>query len=115
MRRGDVVVVDLDPIVGSEASKRRPCIVVSNDGRNAVSRRNGRGVITVVPVTSNITRIYDFQTFLPAERTGLRSDSKAQAEQIRSVDVARVGAAIASLPSDLMVAVDDAIRIHLSL
>jgi mRNA interferase MazF len=41
----------------------------------------------VVPVTSNITRIYPFQLLLPAHLTGLPQDSKAQAEQIRSVSV----------------------------
>ena len=50
MRRGDVVWVNLDPVQGSEADKRRPAIVVSNDGANRTAQNLGRGVVTVVPV-----------------------------------------------------------------
>jgi len=60
-------------------------------GANATAARLGRGVVTVVPVTSNIDRVYPFQVLLPAKSTGLRTDSKAQAEQVRSVVVQRVG------------------------
>ncbi len=39
MRRGEVRLVDLDPARGSEASKRRPAVVVSNDRANAAAAR----------------------------------------------------------------------------
>lgn len=91
MRRGEVRVVDLDPSRSSEASKHRPAVIVSNDGANATATRLGRGVITILPITSNIQRVYPFQVLLPAATTGLQQDSKAQAEQVRSVAVERVG------------------------
>ncbi len=115
MRRGDIVLVDLDPVVGSEANKRRPAVVVSNDGANTTAARLGRGVITVVPVTSNIDRIYPFQVLLPAEETGLDVDSKAQAEQVRSVAVERLGEVVGSLGFELAEQLDEALRIHLDL
>lgn len=115
MRRGEVRLVDLDPVRGSEAAKRRPAVVVSNDRANAVAARLGRGVVTVVPLTSNTTRIFPFQVLIPADEAGLRVESKAQAEQVRSVDVERVGAAVGSLPATLMAALDDALRLHLDL
>ena len=37
MRRGDIHTVDLDPVRGSEANKRRPAVIVSNDGANATA------------------------------------------------------------------------------
>jgi mRNA interferase MazF len=52
---------------------------------------------------------------LPARQTGLRLDSKAQAEQIRAVSVERIGAHIGSLPPELLAALDEALRLHLSL
>ena len=52
MKRGEVRVIDLDPVRGSEANKRRPAVIVSNDGANSTAERLGRGVLTVVPVTS---------------------------------------------------------------
>lgn len=115
MRRGDIVTVNLDPALGSEASKSRPAVVVSNDAANATATRLGRGVITVVPVTSNTDRIYPFQVLLPAVVTGLRNDSKAQAEQIRSVALEHIGRKIGRLHPELLTELDAALRTHLSL
>jgi mRNA interferase MazF len=113
--RGEIVTISLDPVRGSEASKTRPAVVVSNDAANATATRLGRGVITVVPVTSNTARIYPFQVLLPARQTGLRQDSKAQAEQVRSVAVERVGDTVGHLPAALITELDQALRLHLSL
>ena len=115
MRRGDIHVIDLDPVVGSEADKRRSAIIVSNDGANAAGSRLGRGVITVVPVTSNVDRVYPFQVLLPASATGLERDSKAQAEQVRSVAVQRIGRRIGRVPAPSMLELDEALRLHLAL
>ncbi|HLI38545.1 MAG TPA: type II toxin-antitoxin system PemK/MazF family toxin [Streptosporangiaceae bacterium] len=115
MQRGDIVSVDFDPAQGSEASKTRPAVVVSNNAANATATRLGRGVVTVVPVTSNITRVYPFQVLLPAHQTGLPRDSKAQAEQVRSVSVERVGGRLGQLPASLVDELDRALRVHLSL
>ncbi|WP_182358657.1 type II toxin-antitoxin system PemK/MazF family toxin [Tomitella gaofuii] len=115
MLRGEVRLVDLEPARGGEADKRRPAVIVSNDGANATAARLGRGVVTVVPVTSNTARVFPFQVLLDTETTGLRIDAKAQAEQVRSVAVERVGPAIARLPGPVMGAIDDALRLHLQL
>ena len=115
MRRGDIVSVSLDPVRGSEASKTRPAVIVSNDAANTTAARLGRGVITVVPVTSNVARAYPFQVLLPADQSGLNRDSKAQAEQVRSIAVERIGERIGRLPASIMSELDDALRLHLAL
>jgi len=115
MRRGEIRLVDLDPTVGSEASKVRPAVIVSNDGANAAAGRTGHGVVTVVPVTSNTERIYPFQVLLRAADCGLRLDSKAQAEQVRSVAVVRVGRMVGRLTDELVDQLDTALRLHLGL
>jgi mRNA interferase MazF len=115
MRRGEIRLVDFEPARGSEANKRRPAIIVSNDGANATATRLGRGVVTVVPVTSNVERVYPFQVRLPAALTGLRLDSKAQAEQVRSIAVERIGDLLGLLPRALMAELDEALRLHLAL
>jgi mRNA interferase MazF len=115
MRRGEVRLIDLEPVRGSEANKRRPAVVVSNDQANAAAARFGRGVVTVVPLTRNVERVFAFQTLLPAASSGLRADSKAQAEQVRAVAVERVGAVLGRVPDELMLALDDALRVHLQL
>ena len=115
MQRGEIRSVDLDPARGSEAGKRRPAVIVSNDGANLTATRLGRGVVTIVPLTSNIERIYPFQVLLPSAGTGLERDSKAQAEQVRSIAVERVGARLGTVPSALMLQIDEALRLHLAL
>ncbi len=115
MRRGDIHAVELDPGRGSEANKHRPAIIVSNDAANATAARLGRGVLTVVPVTSNIDRVYPFQVLLPAAMTGLARDSKAQAEQVRSIAVERVGERLGVVPNAIMLEVADALRLHLGM
>ena len=108
-------MVDLDPVRGAEANKRRPAMIVSNDGANLTATRLGRGVITVLPVTSNVERIYPFQVMLRAADTGLPRDSKAQAEQVRSVAVERIGDRIGNAPAQVMTEIDRALRLHLGL
>jgi len=115
MLRGEIRLVDLDPAHHGEANKRRPAVIVSNDRANATAARLGRGVVTVVPMTSSLARVFPFQVALPAESTGLRVDSKAQAEQIRSVSVDRVGSALGRVPAPLMADLDAALRLHLHL
>ncbi len=115
MRRGDIRLVDLAPVRGSEADKVRPAVLVSNDAANATAGRLGRGVVTVLPVTSNLTRVLPFQVLLPAGTTGLRVDSKAQAEQVRSVDVNRLGGLVGTVPAALLAEIDRALRLHLAL
>lgn len=115
MRRGDIHWVDLEPVRGSEANKTRPAVIVSNDAANQVAERTGRGVVTVVPVTSHTGRVFPFQVRLPAKQCGLRSDSKAQAEQVRSIATARVGSRIGRLPPQILRRLDEALRTHLAL
>jgi len=115
MQRGDITLVDLAPVRGAEASKLRPAVIVSNDGANGSAGRRGRGVVTVVPLTANVERVYPFQALLPAEATGLDFDSKAQAEQVRSVDVTRLGRRLGRVPAPLMQQLDEALRLHLAL
>ena len=115
IRRGDLRLVDFDPARRGEVNKRLPAVVVSNDGANSAATRWGAGVITVIPLTTSTDRVFDFQALLPAPLTGLHYDSKAQAEQIRSVSVGRVGEKLGAVPGPLMESLDQAMRLHLGL
>jgi mRNA interferase MazF len=72
-------------------------------------------VMTAVPVTSNTVRVFPFQVLLPASTTGLRVDSKAQAEQVRSVAIERIGPVLGRVPAQVMAEMDGALRLHLQL
>jgi mRNA interferase MazF len=115
MLRAEIRLVDLGSGLPSEAAKRRPAVIVSNDGANATAAQRGRGVLTVVPVTSNTDRVYPFQALIPAETSGLEQDSKAQAEQVRAVSVERIGERIGQVDVQVMLEIDDALRLHLEL
>jgi mRNA interferase MazF len=69
----------------------------------------------VVAVTSNVARVFPFQVELPARGAGLRVRSKAQAEQVGSVSVERLGPVLGQLSAAVLAAVDDALRLHLDL
>jgi mRNA interferase MazF len=115
MQRGDVYLVDLDPARGSESNKTRPAVIVSNNAANRTAERNGRGVITVVPVSSNTIRVYPFQVLLPAGEGGLAVDSKAQAEQVRSVGYERLRRRVGTIRPATLKQLDEALRTHLAL
>ena len=108
MTRGELYWVDLDPTQGSEADKRRPCVIVSNDANNRVG-----STVTVVPVTSNVSKIFPFEV----ELEGILSrPSKAQANQVRTVSKERfLGSATARLDGEQLRMLDDALRLHLGL
>jgi mRNA interferase MazF len=116
MLRGEIWQVDLEPVRGSEANKQRPAVIVSNDRANATATRLGRGVVTVVPVTSNIEKVYPFQVLLlSAATSGLVADSKAQAEQVRSVATQRLVRRVGRVSVAELADLDDALRLHLAL
>jgi mRNA interferase MazF len=72
-------------------------------------------VVTVVPLTSSTAKVHPFQVLVPAAASGLRQDSKAQAEQVRSIDMTRLSTPVGHLPSEVMRQLDAALRLHLAL
>lgn len=115
MRRGEIRIVKFGTVISAEAALTTPAVIVSNDGANATAAMLGHGVITVVPLATNTGRIYPFQVLMSTTDTGLACDSKAQAEQVRSIAVERIGRVVGAAPLDLMTRLDDALRLHLDL
>ena len=111
MKRGEIFFAALDPTRGSEIQKTRPVIIVSNDAANRAA-----ALVTVVPLTSSISNVHPFEVKLGARETGLPKDSKAMAQQVRTIDKARLGSLRRGLvPAVKMRQVDDALRLHLAL
>ena len=111
MKRGEIYFAALDPTRGSEIQKTRPVIIVSNDAANRAS-----SLVTVVPLTSNLSHVHPFEVKLSARETGLTKDSKAMAQQVRTIDRARLGSIRKGFaPIGKMRMVDDALRLHLAL
>ena len=111
MRRGELWFADLSPPVGSQAAKRRPVLIVSNDANNRAS-----STITILPLTSNVERTYPFEVALAKGVGGLGKASKVQAQQIRTISRERIaGRRIGALDPQTMMRVDAAMRLHLAL
>jgi mRNA interferase MazF len=111
MKRGDIYYANLSPAIGSEMDKRRPVLIVSNDTNNRVS-----ATVTILPITSNVSRIYPFEVLLSSEDSGLSKPSKVQAQQVRTISKQRIeGEAVGTLSEELMQLVDAALKLHLGL
>src|SRR3990167_8643282 len=85
MKRGEIYFANLDPTIGSEIKKIRPVLIVSNDANN-----NAATTVTVIPITSNVKKIYPFEVLLEKKQTGLTKESKAQCHQIRTISKLRI-------------------------
>jgi mRNA interferase MazF len=107
MKRGEVWWVEFDPSVGSEIRKTRPAVIVSNDSANRNLLR-----VVVVPVTSNTDRHYPGEALvtLVGQKPG-----KAMADQIMAADKSRLKNKLCSLSKADMLAVENAILVHLGM
>jgi len=111
MKRGDIYYAGLSPAVGSEMDKRRPVLIVSNDASNRAAT-----TVTILPLTSNVVRVYPFEVLLNPEVSGLAKLSKVQAQQVRTISKQRIiGELVGSLKEDVMVLIDAALKLHLGL
>ena len=84
LKRGMIIDVNLDPTLGSETGKIRPCIIVTNDVYN-----ERVPVIQVVPVTSwsaKKARITTNVEIHPSKSNGLSKESIADCLQTRPID-----------------------------
>lgn len=112
IRRGQIYMMDFDPVHGREQAGRRPALVVSSDAINAQPL-----VVTVVPGTDASKVRTDFSTNVrsTAEESGLPMDTVFLCFQVRSVDHERLEGLVGCLPQALMKRVDEALRRVLAL
>jgi len=111
MKRGDIFYANLSPTIGSEVAKTRPVLIVSNDINNRVA-----STVTVLPITSKVTKVYPFEVFISKGDSGLPQDSKIQAQQVRTISKERLlGDVVGSLSGEIMNLVNLALNLHLGL
>jgi mRNA interferase MazF len=110
IKRLEIWLAALDPTVGSEIQKTRPVLVVSNNQNNKFN-----AIVSVLPITSNTTFVADFEVFIPKGVANLPKDSKAKADQIRTLDKQRLVKKIGKLPASFSPEIKKAIQLHLDL
>lgn len=109
MKRGEIYFADLDPTIGAEIKKKRPVLIVSNNANNKAA-----STITVIPITSNVKKIYPFEVLLEVQDSQLPKRSKAQCHQVRTISKIRItGNKIHLVGEKLMSQINAALKLHL--
>lgn len=100
-KRGEIYWVNLDPAVGGETQKLRPCLIVSNDIGNEVSL-----IVMAAPITSKISHIYPFEVAITLET----KKGKIMLNQCRAIDKSRLKTKISSIDISTLKEVDEALK-----
>ena len=111
MKRGEIYFADLGPTVGAEIQKKRPVLIVSNNANNKAAK-----TITIIPITSNVKKIYPFEVLLRTQDSGLPKSSKAQCHQVRTISKIRMqGRKVGFVKNNMMLRINSAMKLHLDI
>lgn len=111
IKRGDIILVNLDPVIGSEQGKIRPAVVIQNDGGNKYSPTT-----IVAPITSKVyEKEYPTNVEIPIGHLGLTEASTILLNQIRTIDKRRIIKKIGELEEIFLEKLNLAIKSSLAL
>lgn len=105
-KRGDIYWIKLDPTIGTETQKTRPCIILSNNSQN---KKGGR--VIAAPITSKVKTVYPFEAKIIIKDR----ECKILLDQIRALDKQRIAARIDSIDPQTMLFVEEALKVALAL
>ncbi len=108
--RGEIYLVSMEPVIGSETGKTRPALVISNNRNNEFA-----DTVTVLPITSKTAKVYPFEVLLHKEESGLHKDSKIKCNQIRTLDNKRLIKCLGYLTNSKLMEAEKALLIHLEI
>ena len=111
IKRGDIILVNFEPVKGSEQGGIRPVLVIQNNDGNKFSPTT-----IIAPITSkNFTKEFPTNVTIPKEESKLNDDSTVLLNQIRTIDKSRIIKKISSLDNFIMNNVNMAIKVSLDL
>jgi mRNA interferase MazF len=111
VRRGDIFLVDLNPVVGTEQAGIRPALVIQIDRANVSSPHT-----IIIPFTTRIKEtVLPSHVKIPSEVGGLAEDSILLCEQIRVIDKRRLVRRIGNIGEENLGKVDTALKVILGL
>ena len=111
MKRGDVYMAGLDPVIGSEQGGYRPVVIIQNDTGNLHAP-----TVIAVPVTSSSGKPgLPTHAFLPLGEGGLWRDSIALCEQVRTLEKARLGRRLGAVSPGAMRGIEQALKVSLDM
>ena len=111
IQRGDIFLINLEPVKGSEQGGVRPCLIIQNDYGNKFSP-----LTIIAPITSKkFSKNYSTNVFISEDESGLDKDSTILMNQIKSIDKRRLIKKLGSLDLFTMKKVDMTLKISLGL
>lgn len=111
MKRGDLYMAELDPVVGSEQGGRRPVVIIQNDMGNLYSPTVIAAPLTGSPGKPSIpTHVH-----IPRGEGGLWRESTVLCEQVRTLEKTRLKRRLGALEADSMRRVDRALGVSLDM
>ncbi len=109
--RGDIVLVNLDPVIGSEQGKTRPALVIQNDIGNETSQTT-----IIAPVTTKIySKQFPTNVEIDSSNSPIKEKSTILLNQIRAIDKQRIMKSFGRISNKKMEEVNEAIRASLGL
>ena len=108
IRRGEIYIADLDPVIGSEQGGERPVLVIQNNVGNTYSP-----TVIVLAITSRYQKKKNMPTHIPIESSDLAMSSIVLVEQVRTIDKTRLIHYIGRASKESMEAVDKALKISI--
>lgn len=111
LKRGDVVLVNLDPVIGSEQGKTRPALIIQNDIGNEFSPTT-----IVAPITTKIfSKQFPTNVEIDKLNSPLKEKSTILLNQIRTIDKSRIAKNYGKISSKKLKEVDEAVMNSLGL
>jgi mRNA interferase MazF len=111
IKRGEIVLADLNPSRGSEQGGIRPVLIIQNNEGN-----DNSPTTIVAPITSKkLTKEFATNVFISKEDSKLNNDSTILLNQIKTIDKRRIVNKLYPLNHFIMKKVDMAIKISLDL
>lgn len=107
-KRGEIWWVNLDPTLGSETGKRRPCLILQNDLGNRSS------TTTIVAPLMPGKKSFPFVVNIdPTSQNGLDRERNINLSQLRVVSFQRISKRLGVLESTYWAAIEKAVNIEL--
>jgi mRNA interferase MazF len=105
MKKYDIILVDLNPVKGSEQVWVRPCLIIQNDFANTFART------FVVAIVSSVIKEYPHTYIIsPDDHNGLTENSRIDFLQVRTIDQERIIRKIGSCAESDRQKIDEVIK-----
>ncbi|MBU2616060.1 MAG: type II toxin-antitoxin system PemK/MazF family toxin [Nanoarchaeota archaeon] len=111
IKRGDIFLINLEPVRGSKQGGVRPCLIIQNNYGNRYSP-----LTIIAPITSRVyEKEFPTNVFLLKKDSGLDKDSTVLLNQVRTIDKKRLIKKVVELDVLIMKKINKALMVSLEL